>query len=919
MSVDGDGKLRHVLPGELQAFVQGKAFGLIAYNAAAPTPAETGEYTFSTAGLCSWLTDYPTDKNVVAGDKVLVIYDVELLTYKYELVKRPDNVASQMVNDSSVEGASVKHALETLDTEKVDKVAGKSLIADTEITRLASVTNQTLEGLGGEPAANKKTVINNSDIEFPTSKAVLTGLAGKLPSFTLTAQTEASVEALTVAGRYYITMAGGQSLNGVGQFTLDVTVGDSGVVEMRQNVNNFTYAHTSGIPGWVLVTSDQTLKQDKADVASMAPQIAFNKRVLADGGTVRSKAFMQRVFEANKDLLADTELLFVPECGMKVTDGKIEKLYNLVGTNDAVQPTAANRPYVGGVIAPNEKAYIKQVVGDDGLGRLAITEVAFLAAGEWTILLSICPNKASAIYVSGGALAFNDNDITVYGEGGLPLRCTPSNYSYGKTNTIEFRYKNGAGVIVINGVKQTTTQASAGLILQHISKYSGSDEDYTLQYFHVLNRSIEESESQNLHAFLANEFPSIETIAVGSQQVATSNLEATVFGGTSVPEVQVATSVEMITNAADREFSSDTGFWTKGGSTSISDGVAHLSGNSAYVLARTNILTVGKRYQFSFTVGETPSGTLLFNSTQNNEYITTAGVKTYTDVAVVPDFRLYAFDEVSFDIDNISIKEVGWSELATPAWSHYDNSVANGVIYGKLYNGYAVDTIAANAPKGFHVPSELEWTQLSESLGGNTVSGGKLKALYGGFDSAFATNESGVSLIPGGYRGSNGTFGLLDSNANAWSSTKNAPTTRFHKYANSSDTVFGGLNSDDGSGLPVRIFSNTPHLDKLTYDSGWFATDIASSPKSIRIPFGCKVTNIKCITTTSVTAIEAKLFDYAGTELETLITGKACNATTKSFSVTADQSVSYTDNYVRVTAAGNSGTGMIIYVTIEPV
>ena len=41
-------------------------------------------------------------------------------------------------------------AINALDTAKVDKVEGKSLILDTEIARLADVTNQTLDGLGGE-------------------------------------------------------------------------------------------------------------------------------------------------------------------------------------------------------------------------------------------------------------------------------------------------------------------------------------------------------------------------------------------------------------------------------------------------------------------------------------------------------------------------------------------------------------------------------------------------------------------------------------------------------------------------------------------------------------------------------------------------------------------------------------------------
>jgi hypothetical protein len=231
-----------------------------------------------------------------------------------------------------------------------------------------------------------------------------------------------------------------------------------------------------------------------------------------------------------------------------------------------------------------------------------------------------------------------------------------------------------------------------------------------------------------------------------------------------------------------------------------------------------------------------------------------------------------------------------------------------------MFNGYAVDTIAANAPQGFHVPSELEWTQLSESLGGNTVSGGKLKAKYGGFDNEFATNESGISLLAGGYRGSNGDSVNLGVKFLGHSLVLGR-----NLYIGQSSIDSEIISASVKYGASIRLFSNTPHLTTDKFESGLFATDIASTPKSIRIPFGCKVTNIKCVTSTNVTAIEAKLFDYAGAELETLITGKACNATTKSFNVTADQTVSYTDNYVRVTGSGNGSTGMNIIVTIEPV
>ena len=79
-------------------------------------------------------------------------------------------------------------AINALDIAKVAKVVGKSLILDTEITRLASVTNQTLNGLGGEATANKKSTINESDTEFPTSKAVFDGLALKIDKTSITSE-----------------------------------------------------------------------------------------------------------------------------------------------------------------------------------------------------------------------------------------------------------------------------------------------------------------------------------------------------------------------------------------------------------------------------------------------------------------------------------------------------------------------------------------------------------------------------------------------------------------------------------------------------------------------------------------------------------------------------------------------------------
>jgi uncharacterized protein (TIGR02145 family) len=537
------------------------------------------------------------------------------------------------------------------------------------------------------------------------------------------------------------------------------------------------------------------LKQDKADIDDIAPEVAFVKR--ATEANVQSNAFMQRVFEANKDLLSIADRIYTPEAGVKNTSGKAETLYDLSpNADDAVQATEGSRWYLGNLIAPNEKASLKGVTGQAATS-IGFTDVTKLSTDSWSLVQNIkCNNVGEArIYYGSAYLAITATEIILHNGTGAVLTGTYATVS-GENMTVECRYQAGNGVILVNRVAIPTTVGAVGITFGEITFNASYPFDGQHNYFGLYSDALSAFDSSRLVELLSTEFPPIETISVGSQQVATSNLEATVFDGVVIPEVQ----------------------------------------------------------------------------------------------------------------DNAA-----WAALTTPAWSHYDNSAANGAIYGKLFNGYAVMALAPYAPTGFHVPSALEWIQLSENLGGNTVSGGKLKALYGGFDNAFATNESGVSLLDGGQRLSAGVFQNLD----IFGFFLNNDSKRRYIYALGTELYSSDIDYNYGGSL--RLFSNTPHLTTNLYESGLFATDISSSAKVIRIPFGTRVKSTKCVTSTNVTAIEAKLFDYAGTELETLITGKACNATTKSFSVTADQTVSYTDNYVRVTATGNGGAGMNIIVTIEPI
>ena len=116
-----------------------------------------------------------------------------------------------------------------------------------------------------------------------------------------------------------------------------------------------------------------------------------------------------------------------------------------------------------------------------------------------------------------------------------------------------------------------------------------------------------------------------------------------------------------------------------------------------------------------------------------------------------------------------------WAALKTGAWCYHSNNKANGVIYGKLYNWYAVNDPRGLAPKGWHIPSKAEWTTITTFLGGENVAGGKMKATglsLWNSPNFGATNESGFSGLPGDTRYNNiGMFGDIGSFGIWWSDT----------------------------------------------------------------------------------------------------------------------------------------------------
>jgi uncharacterized protein (TIGR02145 family) len=131
-----------------------------------------------------------------------------------------------------------------------------------------------------------------------------------------------------------------------------------------------------------------------------------------------------------------------------------------------------------------------------------------------------------------------------------------------------------------------------------------------------------------------------------------------------------------------------------------------------------------------------------------------------------------------------------WANLTTGAWCYYNNDPANGPIYGKLYNWYAVIDPRGLAPAGWHVPSDAEWTILTTFLGFTDVAGAKMKAtgtLEAGTGlwkspNASATNSSGFSALPGGTRSFIGLFSNVGFNGYWWSSSEYDNTNVWYGY-----------------------------------------------------------------------------------------------------------------------------------------
>lgn len=213
--------------------------------------------------------------------------------------------------------------------------------------------------------------------------------------------------------------------------------------------------------------------------------------------------------------------------------------------------------------------------------------------------------------------------------------------------------------------------------------------------------------------YLQTLYPPIPNVQIGDQHWQTSNFEAVATPlGNIITEITENANVEKVTNSDDRDFTTDTGWWSKIGESTIG-GVANILSTEGVFssIVRNSLLTAGERYYVSFEITRVGSGGITFGGFTEQSF-STLGVHTFVAEAISSSFDIKNVATCDIDVDNLTVQSIGWAgsqvlynglisqgetiyeaTLAAAMWCHYNNDPANGAIYGKLYNWFAVSLL----------------------------------------------------------------------------------------------------------------------------------------------------------------------------------------------------------------------------------
>jgi len=251
--------------------------------------------------------------------------------------------------------------------------------------------------------------------------------------------------------------------------------------------------------------------------------------------------------------------------------------------------------------------------------------------------------------------------------------------------------------------------------------------------------------------------PSSSSAVFSSSSIAQSS-ESTVPSSSSAVEVQLS--------------SSSTAQSSSSGATQSSSSIAAISSSSSAVatLSSSSSTQSSSSQSSSSSVALSSSSSAALSSSSeansSSSHASSSSANIFTDTRDNKTYKYVTIGEQVWMAENLNYNATG-SKC-------YNDEPTNCAIYGKLYDG---DIAKTTCPEGWHLPSDTEWTTLTNSVGTNP--GTKLKSASGwndnGNKSGNGTNNFGFSALPGGeyyITSSNSGFTGVGDNGYWWTATQ---------------------------------------------------------------------------------------------------------------------------------------------------
>ncbi len=202
------------------------------------------------------------------------------------------------------------------------------------------------------------------------------------------------------------------------------------------------------------------------------------------------------------------------------------------------------------------------------------------------------------------------------------------------------------------------------------------------------------------------------------------------------------------------------------------------------------------------------NSSLTYGSMQDQEGNTYKTIKIGTQTWMAENLKATKYKDGTAIPQSTTVE--AWVALKTGSYCVFENVMEAKDIFGALYNWYAVST-GKLCPTGWHVPTDAEWTDLTFTLGGLSVAGGKMKEVgltHWEAPNTDATNSSGFTGLGSATIDNLGTFGDFGKYGIFWSSTENNASNAWTRTINNNNGGIFRADDNKGNGFCVRCLGD---------------------------------------------------------------------------------------------------------------